>query len=519
MATKRLLMRRLRELLRLKYEHRLPHRAIAKACVVGVGTVSEYIARARRAGLEWPLPEELDDAALEQKLFPPAVDPAVPRLVPDFAYLHRELKRPGVTLELLWLEYVAVHPTGYRYSQFCELYRRWARKLNPSMRQVHRAGEKVFVDFSGKRPSVVNPETGEVTEVELFVGALGASGYIYAEATASQDLVDWTAAHIRMLEAYGGSPAIYVPDNLKSGVTTPCRYEPEVNRTYAELARHYGAVVIPARVRRPKDKAKVELSVLLAQRWIMAPLRNRTFFSLAELNEAIGERVEQLNQRVIKKLGASRQELFEQLDRPALIPLPATRYEKGDWKDCRVNIDYHIEVDCNYYSVPYQLLHEMVEARFTATTVEVFYKSRRVTSHSRLRGRGRASTLTEHMPRSHRAHAEWTPSRLIRWAEKTGPAAGRVVAEILRSRPHPEQGFRSCLGILRLEKTYGRERLEAACARAEQLGSLSYRTVKNILRAGVDRLPVEAETARPGPAPIHPNIRGATYYAGEENRC
>ena len=518
MAIKRLLMRRLRELLRLKHEHDLSHRALARACTIGVGTVSEYLTRAREAGLGWPLPEDLDDAALEARLFrTPA--PRHPLPVPDFAHLHRELRRKGVTLQLLWIEYRETYPEGYGYSRFCELYNRWARKLHPSMRQVHRAGEKVFVDFSGNKPTVVDPLTGEVIEVELFVGALGASGYIYAEVTPSQELPHWIAAHTRMLEAFGGSPAIYVPDNLKSGVTTPCRYEPEVNRTYAEFAQHYGAVVIPARTYRAKDKAKVEGSVLLAQRWIMAPMRNRTFFSLAELNQAVAERARALNERVMRKLGTSRRQLFEQLDRPALKPLPSGRYEPGEWKRCRVNIDYHIEVDFNYYSVPYQLLHEEVEARFTISTIEVFFKSRRVASHLRLHGvRGHAATLPEHMPSSHRAHAEWTPSRIIRWAEKTGVATGHLVSAILHSRPHPEQGYRSCLGILRLEKTYGRERLEAACARATRLGALSYRTVKNILAAGIDRLPPDEPVAT-RPAPLHPNIRGATYYAAKESSC
>jgi len=518
MAIKRLLMRRLRELLRLKHEHDLSHRALARACTIGVGTVSEYLARAREAGLGWPLPEDLDDAALEARLFR-TPKPRHPLPVPDFAHLHRELCRKGVTLQLLWIEYRATYPEGYGYSRFCELYNRWARKLHLSMRQVHRAGEKVFVDFSGKRPTVVDRRTGEVIEVELFVGALGASGYIYAEAAPSQELPHWIAAHTRMLEAFGGSPAIYVPDNLKSGVTTPCRYEPEINRTYAELAQHYGAVVIPARRYRAKDKAKAEGSVLLAQRWIMAPMRNRIFFSLAELNQAIAERARALNERVMRKLGTNRRQLFEQLDRPALKPLPAGRYEPGEWKRCRVNIDYHVEVDFNYYSVPYQLLHEEVEARFTVSAVEVFFKSRRVAAHPRFHGvRGQAATLPEHMPSSHRAHAEWTPSRIIRWAEKTGEATGHLVSAILQNRPHPEQGYRSCLGILRLEKTYGRERLEAACARATRLGSASYRTVKNILAAGIDRLPPEEPVAT-RPAPLHPNIRGATYYAAKESAC
>jgi transposase len=512
-------MRKIREILRLKYEVGLSHRAIARACSVGVGTVSLYARRAREAGLRWPLPEELDEAALEARLLRGPRSPTGPRPQPDVASIHRELKRQGVTLHLLWVEYLEVHPAGYRYSQFCEIYRRWAKKLHPSMRQWHRAGEKAFVDYSGKKPHLVDRRTGEQIPVELFVGTLGASSYTYAEATRSQKLPDWIAAHTRMMEFFSGSPEIWVPDNLKSGVTTPCRYEAGVNRTYEELAAHYGAVVIPARAGKPRDKAKVEASVQAAQRWILAALRDETFFSLVELNQAIWEKLGELNDRPMQHLGVSRRELYEQLDRPALKPLPAERYQLAEWKPCRVSIDYHVEVDKNYYSVPYQLVGELLEARFTLTIVEVYFKSKRVASHRRLSGRGQASTLPEHMPSSHRAHAEWTPSRLVRWAETTGPATGRLVAEILSRHRHPEQGYRGCLGILRLGKRYGSERLEAASARAEGLRSYSYRTIKNILSSGADRLPLEEDSTAPDPTPQHANIRGAAYYAEKEIEC
>ncbi len=386
------------------------------------------------------------------------------------------------------------------------------------MRQRHRAGEKTFVDFSGKKPHIVDPQTGEVVEVELFVGALGASSYTYAEATPSQDLETWVGVHQRMLDYFGGSSEIWVPDNLRSGVSWADRYEPGINRTYADLAAHYGAVVIPARVRKPKDKAKVESAVLVAQRWILAVLRHRTFFSLAELNEAIREQLENLNTRKMQNLGVSRRELFERVDRPALKPLPQERYEISTWKRCRVNIDYHVEVEFSYYSVPYQLIHEEVEARATPSVVEVYFKGRRVDSHLRLRTRGEFCTLAEHMPRSHREHLEWTPSRLTAWAEKTGPATGRLVSEILHRRRHPEQGYRSCLGIMSLGRRYDEQRLEAACARAEHLGSYNYQTVKNILSSGLDRIPVEQEK-EPAPRPEHENIRGAEHYTGGELTC
>ncbi len=510
MPVPRLSMRKIREVLRLKHDRGLSHRAVAHACAIGVGTVTLYLQRATACGVGWPVPAELDDTALAARLFPRAA-PMRDRIRPDCAEIHRELKRVGVTLQLLWQEYAQVHPDGYRYSQFCEIYRRWARRLRPSMRQVHRAGEKTFIDFSGKRPTVVDRRTGEERPVELFVAVLGASSYTYAEATASQQLPDWVGAHTRMVGYFGGATGLWVPDQLKSAITRSCRYEPGVNRTYEELAAHYGAVVVPARPYKARDKAKAEAAVLVAQRWILARLRHETFFSLAALNVAIRALLDELNDRPLQKLGVSRRTLYARLDRPALQPLPATRYVVAQWKPCRVNIDYHVEVARHPYSVPYQLIHELVEARYTTTTVELFYKGRPLTSHRR-RYDGQPSTTPEHMPRAHRAHAEWTPSRLIRWAEQTGPATGRLVAEILQRRPHPEQGYRACLGIMRLGRTYGDARLEAASARAVALGSYRYRTVKNILASAQDRLPLETPPEAT-PTPTHANIRGAAYYA------
>ncbi|MFQ5791970.1 MAG: IS21 family transposase, partial [Acidobacteriota bacterium] len=421
-----------------------------------------------------------------------------------------------MTLQLLWHEYLADHPEGYRYTQFCDRYRQWRAKLRPSMRQVHRAGEKSFVDFSGKKPHIVARRTGQIIAVELFIGALGASSFTYAEATQSQELECWISAHEGMLEYFGGCTEIWVPDNLKSGVTKACRYEPTINRTYAEMAEHYGAVVIPARAYHAKDKAKVEVATLVAQRWILAALRDETFFSLVDLNLRIRELLELLNDRPMQKLGVSRRQLFERIDRPALKPLPANRYELAWWKPCRVNIDYHVEIEHNYYSVPYQLVHELVEARYTHSSVEILYKGKRVASHLRLGGKGKHATRPEHMPAAHRAHAEWSPSRLIGWAEKTGPATGRVVTNILETFRHPEQGYRSCLGIMRLAKRYGADRLEAACCRAEHLGSCRYQTVKNILAAGMDRLPLEAQQLPTSSVPVHDNIRGPDYYAKDK---
>ena len=515
MAARRLLMRKIREVLRLKHEHGLTHRAIAQACAMGVGTVTLYLGRAARSGLGWPLPAGLDDAALEARLFGRRT-PVCNRTRPDCAHIHSELKRNGVTLQLLWEEYLQVHPGGYRYTQFCEIYRQWARRLRPSMRQVHRAGEKTFVDFSGKRPTRVDRRTGEIRRVELFVAVLGASGLTYAEATETQQLPDWVGAHIRMVEYFGGATTLWVPDQLKSAVSRPCRYEPDVNRCYADLAAHYGAVVVPARPGKPRDKALVEGAVLVAQRWILARLRDQTFFELGALNRAIRVLLDQLNDRPLSKLGVSRRTLYERLDRPALRPLPATRYVLARWKLCRVNIDYHVEVDRHVYSVPYQLVRQQVEVRYTTTTIEVFHRDKRVASHQRRYDR-RVSTVADHMPSAHRAHAEWTPSRLIRWAERTGPETGKLVSRILESRPHPEQGYRTCLGIMRLGRRYGNTRLEAASARALALGSCRYRTLQNMLAAGQDRLPLEPQ-AETTSTPTHANIRGADYYAAATTR-
>ena len=513
-------MRKIREVLRLKHEHGLSHRAIAQACGMGVGTVTLYLRRTAQNGLGWPLPDEVDDAALEARLFrhrPPVRN----RARPDCAYIHRERKRNGVTLQLLWEEYLQVHSDGYRYTQFCEIYHQWVRRLRPSMRQVHRAGEKTFIDFSGKRPSLVDRRTGELRPVELFVAVLGASSFTYAEATATQQLPDWVNAHIRMVEYFGGATTLWIPDQLKSAITRPCRYEAGVNRSYEDLAAHYGAVVLPARPRKPRDKAAVENCVLIAQRWILARLRNRTFFELGPLNQAIRVLLDELNDRPMQKLGISRRAQYEQLDRPALRPLPATRYVLAQWKLCRVNIDYHVEVERHFYSVPYQLVREQVEVRYTTNTVEVFHRDKRIASHRRRYDR-QPSTIAEHMPSAHRAHAEWTPSRLIRWANTVGPETGKLVSRILESRPHPEQGYRACLGIIEQGRRYGNIRLEAASARALSLGSCRYHTVKNILTAGQDRLPIEPP-AETNPTPTHENIRGADYYAAatttKEDRC
>src|SRR5262247_3394404 len=386
------------------------------------------------------------------------------------------------------------------------------------MRQSHRAGEKLFVDYAEQGIPVINSHSGEVHEVAIFIAVLGASNYTYAEATWSQSLPDWIGSHVRTFAALGGVPQVVVPDNLKAAVSRPHRYEPTLNRTYAELAQHDGVAIVPARAARPRDKAKVEVGVQVVERWILARLRHHTFFSLLELNTAIADLLVLLNQRPFKKLSGSRQSVFEALDRPALRPLPAQPYEYAEWKLVRVNIDYHVEVDGHYYAVPYALVKQQLEVRLTAQVVEVFYHGKRVASHPRVFLKGRHSTIAAHMPTAHRHYVEWTPQRLIRWAATSGEATARVVETILASRPHPQQGFRSCLGLMRLGKSYGAERLEAACRRALTLGACSYKSIESILKHGLDRTPLPA-TPPPPAAPRHANIRGPEYYSTSQGEA
>lgn len=510
MPAKRLSMRKIREALRLKHFCGLSEAAISRSLCVARSTVADYLLRAGRAGLTWPLPEGLDDGSLESMLFPPSSSP-VSRELPDFVHIHRELSRKGVTLLLLWEEYKRRHPDGYQYTRFCVMYREWAGRVDVVMRQCHMAGEKMFVDYAGQCVDVVDRLTGEVREAQVFVAVLGASSYTYAEATWTQSLPDWIGSHVRAFEYFGGAPQILVPDNLRSGISRSCRYEPVVNPAYAEMAAHYGVAVIPARAGKPRDKAKVEVGVLLVERWILARLRNQTFFSLASLNEAIGGLLGELNRRPFRKLPGSRLSLFEDVDKPALRPLPVTAYEFAQWKKARVNIDYHVEVDGHYYSVSYRLARQEVDIRVTAAVIEVFHRGLRAASHMRAFRKGAHTTVREHMPKSHQKYLEWTPSRIIEWAEKTGPATAQLAAAIMESRPHPEQGFRSCLGVMRLGKEYGAERLEAACRRAVSIKAFSYTSVKSILRSGLDRrelleAPSDTQTMD------HPNIRGSDYY-------
>jgi len=512
MPKKRLSMRKIREVLRLKYECNRSNRDIGHSCGIGSSTVSDYLQRAKMAGLDWPLPDQLDDTALEHQLFPPATPRNSSRFIPDFHEVHKELQsRKSVTLNLLWQEYKEQHPDGYQYSWFCHSYRDWAARLDVVMRHEHRAGEKLFVDYAGQTVDIVDAATGEIRKAQIFVAVLGAGSYTYAEGTASQGLEDWIGSHVRAFSFYGGVPEAVVPDNLKSGVSKACRYEPDINPTYNDLARHYQTVILPARVRKPRDKAKAESGVLLVERWILAKLRKHTFFSLDELNREIKRLLRELNDKPFQKLPGSRKSRFEEIDKPALKPLPAVPYELAYWKKAMVHIDYHVEVERHYYSVPYNLVKKKLDVRYTASTVECFYRNKRVASHLRDNRHGRHTTIKEHMPVSHQKYLEWTPDRFKRWAAKIGPQTLTLTEILLVKRGHPQQAYRSLLGILRLGKSYGNGRLEAACERALHINALSYRSIESILKNGLDQKPLPGTNSETTPVK-HNNIRGAGYY-------
>jgi transposase len=508
-------MRRVREILRLKYAAGLAVREIARRVGAAPSTVRATLDRFQASALAWPLGDQVSDGELEAALYGKAGSKQGHRrhAQPDWAMIHRELKRKHVTLSILWEEYVAQHADGYRYSRFCDLYRAWEGKLSVTMRQTHLGGDKLFVDYAGDTVAVVIDRLrGETRAAQIFVAVLGASSFTYAEASWTQTLPDWIGAHTRALAAIGGAPKLLVPDNTKVAVIKACLYDPQVNRTYAEMAAHYEAAVLPARPRKPRDKAKVEAAVLIVERWLLGRLRHRRFHGLGELNQAIQALLVDLNERrPIRRLGLTRRQLLEDLDRPALKPLPAEPYVFAEWRARRVGLDYHLDIDGHYYSVPYRFAREQVEVRLTARTVEVFRKGERIAAHLRNSGNGRHTTVPEHMPSSHRRHADWTIERIRREAAAIGPSTALLCELILEHRPHPEQGFRACLGIVRLVKTFGHQRVEAAAARALDIGARSYGSLKSILDHNLDRHAAPARAAD-GTIIRHPNIRGSRYY-------
>lgn len=502
-------MRKILEILRLRHECR-SHREIARAIVASPTTVGEVLRRAELSGLDYARAAVLNEAQLDALLYPPTPPSVTRRPEPDWALVHQELRRKGVTLALLWQEYKAEHPDGFQYSSFCDRYRAWNSGVNLSMRQTHTPGDKLFVDYAGPTVGVTDPNTGEIRQAAIFVAVLGASSYTYCEATWSQSISDWLSSHVRAFEFFGGVPATVVPDNLKSGVNKACIYEPTLNPSYGELARHYGVAVIPARPRRPKDKSKVEVGVQVVERWILACLRNQRFFSLAELNREIRALLGKLNARAFKKLPGSRASAFAELDKPALRPLPGQRYEFAEWKLARVGIDYHIEAGGHYYSVPYRFARQKVDVRLTASTVEIFAAGQRIASHMRSQSKGRHTTQDADMAPAHLAVNGWNAPRLQQWAQSIGPHTSALIDQVLHQRRHPQQGYRSCLGILRLAKTVGNARLDAACERAMAIGSPSYSSLKSILQHNLERRSgSQAQTRLPLE---HANVRGPDYF-------
>jgi transposase len=512
MPRERLSMRKIKELLRLKFEGDLSIRQIASSLRIGVGSVHEYLSRVRVAGLSWPLPESLTEEQLEERLFPPPVNrSADARPLPNWKQIDTELKRKGVTLRLLWEEYRTASADGLGYSQFCKTFSDFKGTLDPRMRQTHKAGEKLFVDYAGLTVPLIDRATGEIHPVQIFVATLGASSYTFAEATLTQSIPDWIGSHVRAFAFFGGVTELLVCDNLKTGVTTPCRYEPDIQRTYEEMATYYGTAILPARVVKPRDKAKVEVGVQIVEERILAPLRNRQFFSLAEINQAIAPLLAELNARQMQGKDHSRADLFATIDQTALKPLPVRPYEIGLWSRARVHIDYHIAVNDRFYSVPYTLLKQEVEVRRSGAIVEIYHKGERIASHTVVTAKYGRNTQNAHMPESHKEQAGWTPARMLDWVAKSGPCTRQVGENILSSHAHPQQGFRSCLGLIRLSNSYGVERTEAACRKALAIHAPNYKVVKTILANNADKQPDKPIEATVPPVE-HQNIRGADYY-------
>jgi len=509
---RKLSMCKISEVLRQRFDLGCNYRDIAQSVGISTSTVSDYLARAKAIGLTWPLPEGLGEQDLYDRLFLPVREVGSTRPLPDWEAIHRERRKKGMTLQLLWREYRDVHTDGLGYSQFCEHYQRYSKILSPIMRQQHKAGEKTFVDYAGMTVPWIDPRTGEIHEAQVFVGSLGASSFTFAEAIASQQMPDWIGSHIRMWEYFGGVSEITVPDNLKSGVTKAHRYDPDINVNYQHLSEHYGFAIVPARVYEPKDKAKVESAVGCVEKQILAPLRHITFTSIAEINAAIKPRLAAFNQQSFQKMKTSRQELFETLDKPALKPLPPDRYQYADWQWAKVNIDYHVAFKDHYYSVPYQYIGKKILLRTNAQTVECFYDNKRIAAHQRSFVNYGFTTIKEHMPLNHQEHAEWTPERLHRWAGKIGINTQAFIDELIRSRPFAQQAFRSCLGLLRMAKRFSEERLEKACSIALSVGATRYQHVESILKNGLDKLPQATQTQLHPVVANHDNIRGAAYY-------
>ena len=507
MAQERLTLRKIREILRLKEEAGLSNRAIARACKISNSTVGEYLRRAQAAGLHWPLPEGLSEDELLQKLFPQSIPESLPeRPLPDWKEIREELKKKGVTLKLLWIEYRDKHPGGYGYTQFCDYYRNWTKTQSSTGRIPRKGGEELEVDYAGLTVTIVNPETGETRQAPVFVATFPASDYVYAEVQPSQELCHWINGHVRAFNFFGGIPKILRPDNLKTGVKSPNYYEPDLNPTYQEMAEYYQVAVLPARVRKPRDKGHVENGVQNVERWVLAPLRHQTFFSEAEANRAAKPLLEALNNRLMTQVGKTRRQVFEEIDQPELRPLPEKPFEVAIWKSAKVSLDYHVSFEKHFYSVPHTLIHQQVEIRASERMVEIFHKGKQVAIHPRSRAVNRFSTRPEHMPSNHRFIRELDADWLQRQAQAIGPQTAQYLTALLHARAYPEQAYRSCLGVLSLARKYPGSLLETACQRLQEAHLLSYGDLKSEL----ERLKSQSKAENP-PA-VHENIRGETYY-------
>lgn len=507
----RLSMRKISEVLRQKFELSLSNRTISESLKISPSTVSDYVTRARTIGLTWPLPDGMTEQELYNKLFLPVRVATKNRPAPDWEYIYKELRRKGVTLQLLWREYREQHPDGFGYSQFCHCFGDYKKTVTPVMRQTHKAGEKIFVDYAGATVDWIDIASGEIFTAQIFVGCLGASQYIYAEATASQQLPDWINSHINMFKYFGGVSEILVSDNLKGGVTKAHRYDPDINANYQHFSEHYGVAIVPARAVSPKDKAKVENGVCIVTREVLAPLRNLTFTSLGEINAAIKKGVEAVNNRPYQKMKVTRRELFEQLDEPVLKKLPSSHYKYATWKKAKINIDYHFTFEDHYYSVPYQYIGKTVEIRATNKTVECYFDNQRIAVHARNPKKYNHTTVTEHMPKGHQEHACFSAARLHNWAAKIGSGTTELINHMINSRAFPQQAYRACLGLLRLGGRYGDARLEKACKKALAVGATRYQQVEAILKNNLEEVPVN-KTVSNTPIIVHDNIRGSDYY-------
>jgi transposase len=524
MSSKPITMRKIKEVLRLRFECGLSLNAIARALELSKGAVAKYDALARGAQLDWSSIQLLDEEQLAKRLLPPqAIGPSQSAFAPiDFVSIHQAMKQKGLTLQLLWGEYCeAATQKPYGYTSFCIHYGAYLKTLNPSMRMVHKAGEKCFVDYAGPTIPIIDALTGEITQANIFVAVLGASNYTFVTATQTQKTGDWLLGQRKAFEYFGGVTQVIVPDNPRSLIADPDRYEPGIGRSYAEIAAHYGFAVIPARPRKPQDKGKVEVGVQVVERWILARLRHQQFFSLADLNIAIANLLEDLTTRPFKKLPGNRRSAFEAIDRSALKPLPAKPFEMCSWKKAKVGIDYHVELEHHYYSVPYQFARKHVELRYTASMVEVLCDGKRIAAHQRImrigysHGLSSQTTVAQHMPKAHQAHLEWSPQRLLIWSKGIGASTQMLVSHLLYQKSHPELGYRACLGLLSLAKKYSKVRLEVACTIAVNNNAMTQKSVRNILATKLDLAPANKTSPTPKSAqqlPLHENVRGSGYY-------